>query len=129
MKKNLQLESQLWSLRLDYENAVEDCHTANLTIKSLEALPALKLECQEALQKELFEKNDAINSIRIEIHQLAKEKDDQGNKIKSQNREIKDLELSSRNAKHASDKLNKELCETKTKFQEEKATISKLHKA
>ena len=80
MKKNLQLESQLWSLRLDHENAVEDCHTANLKIKSLEALSALKLECQEALQKELFEKNDTINSLKLKIHQLAKEKDDRGRK-------------------------------------------------
>ena len=128
MKKNLQLESELLSLRLDLENAVKDCHTANLKIKSLEALPAVKLECQEALQKELFEKDETLNSLILEIHQLTKEKDDQGNTINSQNREIQDLELSFKNAKHASDKLNNKLCETKTKFKAENATISKLHK-
>ena len=45
VKKNLQLERELWSLRLDHENAVEDCNAANLKIKSLESLPAVKLEC------------------------------------------------------------------------------------
>ena len=50
-EKKLQLERELWSLRLDHENANEDCHEANLKIKSLEAQPAVKLECQEALQK------------------------------------------------------------------------------
>ena len=93
VKKNLQLERELWSLRLDHENAIEDCREANLKIKYLEAQSAVKLECQEALQKELFEKDETLNSLRLEIHQLTKEKYDQGNTIRNQNREIKDLEI------------------------------------
>ena len=99
-------------------------------IRLILKLNPLKLSQQLNLSvRKLFRKDETLNSLRLEIHQLTKEKYDQGNTIRNQNREIKDLEISFKNAKQASDKLNKEICRNRSKFEEEKATIAKLHKA
>ena len=71
--KIINLERDLESLRKDYEFAVEDSVEAHQKIKYLESQHAVKIEPNEALKKELSEKNYLVNSLNVQISQVSKE--------------------------------------------------------
>ena len=71
--KIFNLERDLESLRKDYEFAVEDSVEAHQKIKYLESQHAVRIEPNEALKKELSEKNYLVNSLNVQISQVSKE--------------------------------------------------------
>ena len=70
LKKNL-LESNLKSLREDYTNALLKCDAVDERIKFLENEAVIKVEADEVLKNNLFEKNVIISDLSIKIKQLS----------------------------------------------------------
>ena len=126
--KIFNLERDLESLRKDYEFAVEDSVEAHQKIKYLESQHAVKIEPNEALKKELSEKNYLVNSLNVQISQVSKENYCCQRKVEELSLEIQDLERSKKKSDEISNKFNKELSDTRTKFKKEKDLTLKEHR-
>ena len=126
--KNLKLEKDLEILRSDYVDAVSDCESSHQKIKVLEALPNVKTEANETLQKELLEEKDLVQQLTFEIKELKEKNNFFRNKSDSQSIEIQHLEMSANKNNDISNKLNKKLSESTEKFKKEKSGIFKEHK-
>ena len=106
--KNLKLERDLESLRVNYEHSVDDCVTSHKTIKTLQSqLQIVETDHIKIEAEDVPEKNILIDSL---------------------NHEIRDLERKNKVQKEISDKFNKELSETKVKMRKEKQAILKEHR-
>ena len=110
VSKNLKLEEENNALRKDLENLVEK-----------ERVKEVKL--QESIKQENFEfENSKIKELEEEIKMLEKKLDEHKD-------EIKNLKHGNNLVREISNKVNKELNETKIKAKEEKTAILKEHKA
>ena len=111
--KNKKLERDVITLTQLYEDSVNQCENAYEVIKfkelkEQEAEAKVKVENEEHLAKEIKYLRDALN-----------DRDD----------EIATLKTANKAAKEAIGKLNKTLNECKSKYSEEKATVSKEHRS
>ena len=102
--KIFNLERDLESLRKDYEFALDDSVEAHQKIKYLESQHAVKIEPNEALKKELSEKNYLVNSLNVQISQVSKENYCCQRKIEELSLEFQDLERSKKTSDEISDK-------------------------
>ena len=127
--KIIKLERSSGSLIGDYESAVQDCVAAHQKIKLLEVHPKVKSEPDEALMKDLSEKNYLVNTLNCKIVQQSKENENYQTKINILNVEIQDLERANKKSNEISNKLNKQISEERAKFKKEKIKIDKEHKA
>ena len=124
--KTIKLENDLSSLRRDYEDAIEDSAAAHLRLKSMESQPSVKVE---SLYKELSEKNDLVESLKLEISNLKSASKMTESIIEDQKDEIDYLEKANKKANKISNNLNKEFSAVKVKFNKEKELFLKEHKA
>ena len=127
--ENLKLEDDLAILKSDYKNAVEDSKAAHLRIKFLESQSIVKLEKDEGLHKELLEKNDLVTSLKLEIANFNKIKENYESVIENHEEEIKYLENANKKANKISETLKRELHAEKAKFSKEKEKSLKEHRA
>ena len=127
--KNLMLENKAVALQKDLENAVDDSEAAHIRIKSLLAEIKPEKNAEDALTKELLQKNELINNFKVDLDQLTEETYDLKQVIENKNENIKDLETSNKVQKEINDKLNKEISESKVRFNKEKELMKKEHRA
>ena len=86
------------SLKNNYDILVEECQAAYKPVDSLQSKPAagnhnIKAEpIEQALQKDLLDKNHLVDSLMCEIKELGQKSVDDGNIIKDQKVDIRYLE-------------------------------------
>ena len=114
-RKNLELESQLESLKRDHEESALDCENAYTAVAKLE--------------KALEEKGLHIEAIASENDKLKEVNIDLTTKLEEKNLALAGLELSNKSARLVSDKFNNEIIENREAFQLEKTAIIKDFKA
>ena len=124
VSKNLKLEEENSALRKDLENSIDDCREARNQLENLVEKELVKeVKLKEAIKQENFEfENSKVKELEEEIKILE-------NKIDEHMDEIKSLQHANNLVREISNKVNKELNETKLKAKEEKAAILKEHKA
>ena len=89
----------------------------------------VKKEPEEDFHKELVKKNGLVNTPNLEISQLKQENKNLKCEIEKQNVDIQDLQISNRIQKQISQKLSKDVNETKKKSKKVKTLIYKQHRA
>ena len=120
VSKNLKLEEENSALRKDLENSIDDCREARNQLENLVEKELVKeVKLKEAIKQENFEfENSKVKELEEEIKLLE-------NKIDEHMDEIKSLQHANNLVREISNKVNKELNETKLKAKEEKASILK----
>ena len=113
--QNIKLENDLFELKKDHENVVNDCLKARETIEALKS----QLRATKPIKTEVSVAE--INTYKERIDGLE-------NKMMERDDTIRELEKASMIAREGSNRLNKELKESRQKFAQEKASIEKLHK-
>ena len=92
-----------------YVHAVEDSEAAHLRIKFLEAQNMVKVEKDEGLHKEILEKNDLKNSLKLDISNIKKENEKYESIVENLKEEIKYLENANKKSEKISGNLHREL--------------------
>ena len=115
--KNLMLENKVIALQKDLESAVDDCATAHSKIRFLQTETKIKIESSdiEAHFKEIAKKNELINTLEFDNQQLRQENVHLQISVENLNDSIQDLEVSNKRQKDISDKLHKNINETRVK--------------
>ena len=126
VSKNLILEKENSTLRKDLENSVNEYQEVFKQLKSLKVMEKELLEEIRVLRGIKQEKNELENH---EVKELEEEIKVLQTRVDERDAEIESLKHATEVAREISNKVHKELSDTKLKFREEKATIFKEHKA
>ena len=102
--KNTKLENELLRVKNEYAKAIDDYETVQEGSRTL------------------------VSNLHENIRNLTKENEELKARIEAQNNDIEVLNISNKTTKEVSNKLRKELSETKANFNKEKITIMKNHK-
>ena len=84
---------------------------------------------KEGLHKEILEKNDVTNSLKLDISNIKKENEKYESIVDNLKEEIKYLENANKKSEKISGNLHRELVAEKAKFSKEKEETLKEHKA
>ena len=106
--QNIKLERDIFALQKNHDDVVNECVNARETIEALKS----QLIATKPSKIEVYETE--INILKI--------------KIMERDETVRELEKANMIAREGSNRLNKELRESKQKFYQEKASIEKQHK-
>jgi chromosome segregation ATPase len=133
--KNQKIESDLMSLKINYDNLVEESQAAYKTIESLQTQLAERVDIKREPDDNAaasFHRNfleNKVDSLEFEINQLEQKTLDDKITIEKQKEELQALEKSEKKQNQISNKLNKEMSEVIAKSKKEKKLIIKEHKS
>ena len=124
-RKNMQLESKLNNIKVEYDRVVDERDEAFARIKCLET----EIERISIKHENENENITEIEKLQIKIKRLSTENIEYRELVKEQTEEINDLKNSVKIKTDISNQMNKKFSEFKIKSEKEKAVAKKSHQA
>ena len=117
--QNIKLKNELFALQKSHEVVVNECADAHDTIESL----------KNHLRATVETVGGKSSETALEIDTLKEKIEALENKIKERDENLQELEVANKIAREGTNRIRKELNESKKKFTQEKAMIFKEHKS